>query len=388
MFNKEMALLQDVIMDKAHSSVVTKDTQALYSPDLGSHSITKYHLELGFFKVYCPTGLDVFGDGFRGGESNHLSRWLFVTEPFTLPMSIDFVVTQVTIATARQKPDSLLHTLCDLYNAYLTMRFLNLTANDVVVLFVDSHPYNPLDSLWNHMFQFKTNIGSISERTHFYTMIWNTIGRQSHFLDTRQGSLGYVEEFGDHVLGRYGISSRKPLNCNNLNILLILRRNYVDSEGRISRRIRRKIDNEEELYYDLVERFGRDHVTVNGTQLDLLPLGLQLDHVSQTDILIGAHGAGLAHALFLPRHAAVLEIFPGYMTKRPRDQFNAICKWRGLLYDRWTNTNPQQESRKKQVFSVDSKSIVKKVENLKRIMCPFVSPKNIQVRFRQERGEI
>lgn len=41
-----------------------------------------------------------------------------------------------------------------------------------------------------------------------------------------------------------------------------------------------------------------------------LPLEQQLRVVQETDILVGLHGAGLAHLVFLPEHAVVVEMFP------------------------------------------------------------------------------
>ena len=371
-FNREMALLQDVIMDKEHSAVLTKEVQPNYS-DFGNKKYAAdtadgmFHFELGFFKIYCPTSFNKMSYAFRGASSNHLSRWYYVTEEFTNTMAIDYVVTQTAIAITRYKPDNWYYTLGDMYNAYLAMRFFNLTADHVMILTVDAHPYSPLDTMWSYLFHFTLDVANINTRTHFHTMIWNAIGYQSHFHMTNLPSLGYIEDFGDFILRRFGIMQRKSLNCNKLTIVIILRRDYVDNDGYKSKTIGRKIDNEQQLWYDILENFRMDQV--NGSQLDLLPMKTQLDHMTNTDILIGMHGAGLAHALFLPTHAAVLELFPGYWNK-PSEQFKAICSWRNLIYDSWTNTNAEQESQIKDTVAVDTAAIVRKIANIKRAMCP------------------
>ncbi len=45
-------------------------------------------------------------------------------------------------------------------------------------------------------------------------------------------------------------------------------------------------------------------------QLDLLPVRDQLQAISQTDILIGMHGAAFAFGLFLPSGAGEIEMYP------------------------------------------------------------------------------
>eukprot|EP00995_Heteronema_vittatum_P010757 NODE_6281_length_461_cov_180.398058_g4764_i0.p2 GENE.NODE_6281_length_461_cov_180.398058_g4764_i0~~NODE_6281_length_461_cov_180.398058_g4764_i0.p2 ORF type:complete len:131 (-),score=58.11 NODE_6281_length_461_cov_180.398058_g4764_i0:67-429(-) len=45
-------------------------------------------------------------------------------------------------------------------------------------------------------------------------------------------------------------------------------------------------------------------------ELHTLPFGKQIRAVRSTNILLGAHGAGLAHLLWLPLEAVVVEIFP------------------------------------------------------------------------------
>ena len=365
-------MLQDVILDKGHSAALTKEAQPHYS-DFGNKKYAAdnadgmYHFELGFFKIYCPTAFNKMSYAFRGGSNNHLSRWYYVTEEFTNPMSIDFAVTQVTIAMTRYRPDNWYYTLGDAYNAYLAMRFFNLTADNIIVLTIDSHPVSILDTIWSYMFHFGLDMANIHTRTQFHTMIWNTIGYHSHFHMTDLPSLGYAEEFGDFMLKRFGIKWRKQLDCNKLTVLIILRRDYVDMDGNKARIIGKKIDNEQQLWFDILENFKMDQI--NGSQLDLLPMKTQLSHISNTDILIGMHGAGLAHAMFLPKHAAVLELFPGYW-KKPSDQYKAICRWRNLIYESWTNTNPEQESQFKDTVVVDTAAIVQKISKIKNTLCP------------------
>ena len=61
----------------------------------------------------------------------------------------------------------------------------------------------------------------------------------------------------------------------------------------------------------------------------------QLDIVSQTDVLVGMHGAALTHSLFLPDHAALVELRP--VDDSP-PMYARTSQWSGIHYASWTNT--------------------------------------------------
>ena len=80
---------------------------------------------------------------------------------------------------------------------------------------------------------------------------------------------------------------------------------------------------------------------VTGVQMDSLDMHKQLSLISKTDILIGMHGAGLTHTLFLPKHAGVIEILP--LTFGTGTHFSSIAKWRRLHYAKWRNNKMENE---------------------------------------------
>lgn len=69
----------------------------------------------------------------------------------------------------------------------------------------------------------------------------------------------------------------------------------------------------------------------------------QLEVITTTDILISMHGAGLAHVLFLPSHAGVVEMFPTYWPKFGMNHFKSMARWRGIKHTSWQNLNPSVE---------------------------------------------
>ena len=71
----------------------------------------------------------------------------------------------------------------------------------------------------------------------------------------------------------------------------------------------RQIFNEVELLSTLRQRLA-DVCTVSFVSFESMPFGEQLALMLRTDILVGIHGAGLSHTLFLPRNRALLGIAP------------------------------------------------------------------------------
>jgi hypothetical protein len=70
-------------------------------------------------------------------------------------------------------------------------------------------------------------------------------------------------------------------------------------------------------------------LTINLIDFAAISLRDQVVLVQNTDVLIGHHGAGMTHALFLPEQSTVVEIFPP--TFRTAG-FSQLSKMRGLTY--------------------------------------------------------
>jgi len=74
-----------------------------------------------------------------------------------------------------------------------------------------------------------------------------------------------------------------------------------------------------------------ENAIVNGVQLERLDFHDQIELISRTDMLIGMHGAGLSHILYLPQTSGVIELFPAYVSPG-NAHFRSMAKWRRLRY--------------------------------------------------------
>ncbi|KAF9636101.1 hypothetical protein BFW01_g6996 [Lasiodiplodia theobromae] len=89
----------------------------------------------------------------------------------------------------------------------------------------------------------------------------------------------------------------------------------------------------------LIDTFTRRHlanlrlhfprVRVQAIDFAALPFAEQLRIIRTTDVLVGVHGAGLTHALFLPEGASVVEIQPRRLNYKG---FRNLAKMRGHRY--------------------------------------------------------
>lgn len=71
------------------------------------------------------------------------------------------------------------------------------------------------------------------------------------------------------------------------------------------------------------------HIHIQALDFAALPFAEQLRVIQTTDVLVGVHGAGLTHALFLPPGASVVEIQPRRLNYKG---FRNLAKMRGHRY--------------------------------------------------------
>lgn len=272
------------------------------------------------------------------GAPNHLNRWLKALED-TSTNNSKTIEKKKTIFVLRYEYANLYHQMTDFYNAFLVANLLKIPPDDLDVVLMDRNAPSVLDGAWDVLFGDVKKIKHITKPVLYKEMIWAVIGYNSPMNFHSLNSLPFVNEFSHFLKARYKAGS-KVLDCAGVSILFVWRRNYVAHPGNPTGSISRKIKNEKELIEAVQEVFPGHSVA--GIQLDEHEINDQVKWASQTDILVGMHGAGMSHIMELPYHAGVLELFPSYKAKTNR-HFRAMARWRGLHYRSWQNVNPNNE---------------------------------------------
>ena len=143
------------------------------------------------------------------------------------------------------------------------------------------------------------------------------------------------------VLSSFGVDwSKHHLNCSSVSLLLISRRDYITHARNPTAVVRRKIANEQELESAL--RTRNPNFRIRSVQLEKLTFHQQLALVASSDLMVGMHGAGLTHAMFLPDRSGLVELVPGKLGAGNR-HFQAIARWRGIEYERWTSQRQDED---------------------------------------------
>jgi len=278
-------------------------------------------------------------------NNNYLNTWLTSMKTRDVdesPQSLNHVENRFTIAITRHEYANLYHTLTDWYNAFIVMKFFNKTPNETDILFVDAHPKGHLDDAWKQLFRRVYFLSELPIRTFFSDLVWGIQGYNSLIKDNHSGpSPPFMEEFRTFFLEEMQVERRnRTLNCSSMVVTFVWRRDYVAHPRNPSGVIQRKIENEEEILAS-VRRSHPDFV-VRGVQIDTLPMKDQLQTIADTDVLIGMHGAGLAHVAFVPSHGALVELFPSYYQGVNR-HLSDLARWREMVYYDWHGNNRHNE---------------------------------------------
>ena len=281
-----------------------------------------------------------------GKEGTPLNGWLNNLkrlQPSELSSRDNTVIETTTVAVMRYEAHNIYHTMTDWYNVFLVSKLLNLDPKKINILFMDDRPAGLMDDTWHALFGKIMRHTDVKPSFVFKDLIWNVLGYESPLNFHRLMRLPFANEFHHFFVSSFGINSLKSLDCSNLTAAVIWRRDYMTHPERKTEvaggLVHRKFKNEEEILAT-VKSVLAGH-TVKPVVLEEMSMKDQLLLFTKTDILIGMHGAGMAHAMFLPQHAAVFETFPNYWGFLLH--FKAFSRWRGLKYLGWQNKDEANE---------------------------------------------
>lgn len=227
--------------------------------------------------------------------------------------------------------------MCDWYNAFLALVYLQEHPDSVHVLYFDAHPQSSTDDMWRNLFSKLLYVHNLPLRTQ-YRQVVLTIHNYRSFVasyynwDTVQ--LPLAEQFNRFVLARYKLADKQPqrLDCSRLRVTLLLRRDYLSHPRNKDAVVGRKIKNGDELltainsYLASAKGFAG---LARVAYFENVSFAEQLEVTSMTDVLIGMHGAGLSHTMFMPRHGGLIELRQKHSTGR---MFEGIAKCRNMSY--------------------------------------------------------
>jgi capsular polysaccharide biosynthesis protein len=130
----------------------------------------------------------------------------------------------------------------------------------------------------------------------------------------RPERVGMLDAFSALVQRSFGVSPAAPRTAGPLRITFVSRRLYDTHAAATSASVRtsnrwigRQVANEANCVEALT---AIGDVDVRVVDFARHPLDEQIRIAHDTDLLIGAHGAGLTHLLCTPPHAGLLEIAP------------------------------------------------------------------------------
>ena len=277
------------------------------------------------------------------------------------------LVEGLTLALQRYEYVNVYFVMLSLYNAFLALLTFNARPQDVTILLVDAHPRGGLDEVWNTLFGRVVHAGHLPVPTRFSALGWIPLTYNSPLRQLKELRVNYLEEFRRFVLSGHGVNDTRVLNCSSLKLLFLWRHDYVAHPRNQGGTISRKIANEHELLAEVAKAVAPGD-RVEGRQLDAEPMREQLRMVAGSDVLIGMHGAGLVHSLFLPRHASLLELYPMNFRVLQHKPFRAIASWRGLHYVSWRNTDPTLARGEYETY-VPPAVLVDMITSVRRQMC-------------------
>ena len=271
--------------------------------------------------------------------------------------------TPVTMMVTREKGEhvNMYHTLTDWYMGWQTLKALSIDPKTVQVVLLDAHPAGPLDSFWDHVLSRGKPMRRVAQLEKPMLMrrpVWSPPGYTNILLgknwDDCRKPMRMMEAFVAAVDDAYDAPHSRSVDV--IKILFISRKPY-EKDWVDHKFIGRQISNEDAVLGAIRAVPG---VEVRVVDFAHVKLDEQIRMAGSSDVLIGMHGAGLAHCLWLPAWGAVVE-----MGSRARLGvfFDKIAHWAGIQFENWINQNPNN-------FRKDSKGDYTKVDIMS--LMPYV----------------
>jgi len=233
------------------------------------------------------------------------------------PLNCDVWINTTTVFVTRSGDYSPFAITHDMINTLIPMMVYGVDAKDVQVVLMDRMTVGFFAPVWQLVFSPTKQVLWFPDLREMYRgkkvcyqrAIINIPARLSFFYNfhtecmdpTTPWSSGLARLLRDLVLNSLGaLYTTSP--PEKIVVTIINRRNYKTGHP-----IGRRIQNIEALAH-AISQVG-DDVNVNVVDYASYDFDQQLNISRATDVLVGMHGAGLIHIMYLPTHAGVFEFF-------------------------------------------------------------------------------
>ena len=281
----------------------------------------------------------------EGGHKSPLQSWSAEIGHFSVIKEEEYhsrcsvLITKPTFMTKLDATVNMYHHFCDFLNIYLTMHLNNSlkSLDRSNILIYDTMPYRSNFGIsWLAFLKNRKDLLDLrpfkGKTVCFTDVVFSFLPRMVFGMYYNMPLIpgchksGLFKAFRQHMLHRLDITDDfeyKDINTgkanNDIRITIIVRNTR-----------HRKILNLEELVKTLKTKSKRFHVkTIDFNHQ--MPFKDQLKVTANSDILVGMHGAGLSHVLFLPDYAVLFELF----NCDDKDCYQDLSRLRGVEYLTW-----------------------------------------------------
>jgi hypothetical protein len=285
----------------------------------------------GSIQVQCKTNLK-FGD--HSALPHYLSDFMNGVAPVD-ELQCSKWENRTTVAITRYDYANMYHTSCGFYTFYQAIQVFGHRHSEIAVLLLDGHPQGALDEPWSTVFGQTYRVSQLRDEPVCFRelILANPEYRIQIFPGSRPGIHGcannpFFEDFARYFRSKYDVQTPMPDVQGKSTVCYVFRRDYIAHPRQGERKASRKISNEDELIRAAAEL--TQVAKVIPLYFEKEPFGRQLHLVSQCDVLVGMHGAGLTHSLFMRPGSGMLEIAPsGYSHL---DFFSITAHVKGIKY--------------------------------------------------------
>ena len=268
------------------------------------------------------------------------------------PAAVHEEDTGVTLFVTRERGEhvNIAHTVTDWFAAFQALRVLAVDPARVAVVILDNHVQGRFDPLWGTLFSRRRPLARAAAlrrnatAVRYAHAVFSPPGYSSVLLTTPwhetrcHGVVDSLQEFSQFVLDRVGVAWEDSLaRAGPVRILFVSRKPYNAKDTKhafMGRQIVNEDDIVRKLQTDPALKAAASVVRVDFARI---PIEDQIRAVAAADVMIGMHGAGLAHALWLPRNGAMVEL-------RVKNDahwriFENYAQWGGRGVHVWVNKN-------------------------------------------------